>query len=59
MAPSTRREKTILLMERLVTRGSEAYHHFMDVLKLKYDFLYNEIKDIESCESALYIVVES
>lgn len=42
------REKTVRLMERLLTRGNQAYHHFMDILKLKYDFLYEEIKDAQS-----------
>ena len=50
MAPPVSRERTIRLMDRLLTRGSEAYHQFMDVLKLKYDFVYHEIRDIEACE---------
>ena len=50
MAPPVARERTIRLMDRLLTRGSDAYHHFMDVLKLKYDFVFNEIRDIEACK---------
>ena len=51
--PGVPREQTNCLMNRLLTRGSDAYCHFMDVLKLKYDFIYNEIKQIESRESTL------
>ena len=50
MAHPVPRERTIRLMDRLLTRGSEAYHQFMDVLKLKYDFVYHEITDIEACK---------
>ena len=50
MAPLVPRERTIRLMERLLTRGSEAYHHFLNVLKLKYDFVYHEIRAIEACK---------
>ena len=50
MAPPMASERTIRLMDRLLTRGSDAYHHFMDVLKLKYDFLYNQIREMETCK---------
>ena len=50
MAHPVPRERTIRLMDRLLTRGSEAYHQFMDVLKINYDFVYHEIRDIEACK---------
>ena len=56
MAPRVARERTIRLMDRLLTRGSDAYRHFMDVLKLKYDFVYNEIREIEACELSYFSI---
>ena len=48
MAPPVTRERTALLMNRLVTRGNHAYHHFMDALKQKYGFIYEDLARAEA-----------
>ena len=50
MAHPVTKERTALLMNRLVTRGNHAYHHFMDALKQKCSFIYEDLARAETSE---------
>ena len=54
MAHPVTKERTALLINRLVTRGNHAYHHFMDAIKQKCNFIYEDLARAES--SGLFLV---